>query len=358
MQQIRFSYELVTAETDTQALHNRLIDLLDSVERRGSLAAAVAADFDVSYRHVWNELKAWEKEIGQPLLLRGRGRPGQLTPFAKKLLASVRTVQASYKPQLDALRTDLLQAFAGALDETRPILTFTGCPDFAVMKLKKAALNSSFFLDVNFSSSSRGLQSLYEERTQVTGFNFPVGAGAESAAAQAFRQYLVPEKMQLVRFCTRIQGIAIAKGNPLGIHSLLDVSLKKARYAQRAKGSGTRVLFDDLLHASGMTESDIATSGILADSHVAVARMISQGKADAGICLANIAADAGLDFVAISREIYFLACTKSLLESNLGQDFLHLLNSDDWKSEASKLQGYDFTDCGKVLDVRAALPWF
>lgn len=358
MQQIRFSYELLDSGSAPEALHNKLIDLLDSIERRGSLSAAVSSDFDVSYRHVWNELKNWEEKIGQPLLVRGRGKPGQLTPFAKKLLTSVHAVHASYKPLLDALHTDLLQAFAQALDDARPALSFTGCPDVAVRQLKKAALKSSFFLDINFSSSARGLRALFEKQTQITGFNFPVGAGPESAAAQAFRPYLKPEQMKLIRFCTRIQGIALAKGNPLGIHSLLDVSLKKARYAQRAEGSGTRVLFDDLLHASGMTQADIDTCSIIANSHIDVATMISQGKADAGICLANIASDADLDFIALSREVYFLACNKELLNSAEGQDFLNLLSSTEWKTEAEKLAGYDFADCGKVLDVHAALPWF
>lgn len=358
MQQIRFSYELINSETTSKGLHNKLIDLLDSIEHRGSLASAVEADFHSSYRHIWNELKKWENHIGQPLVTRGRGKPGQLTPFAKKLLSAVRSVHASYKSQLDALNTDLLQAFAQAIDDTRPTLTLTGCPDVAVMQLKKAALKSSFFLDINFSSSSCGLQALLENRTQITGFNFPLGAGAESSAAQAFRPYLVPEKMKLIQFCTRIQGIAVAKGNPLGIHSLLDVSLKKAKYAQRAEGSGTRVLFNDLLHASGMTPRDINTSGIIANSHTDVATMISQGKADAGICLANIASDADLDFIALSREVYFLACFNELLSSAEGQSFLELLNSSEWREDAAKLPGYDFSNCGVIVDIHSALPWF
>ena len=157
------------------------------------------------------------------------------------------------------------------------------------MHLRKAALKSTFFLDVNFNSSSRGLEDLHENRTQLTGFNFPIGAGPESSAAQAFRHFLEPGKMKLIRFCTCIQGIAVVKGNPMGIHSLLDVGLKKARYAQRAKGSGTRVLFDDLLRTSGMTDGDITTCARTANSHTDVAAMISQSQADAGICLANIA---------------------------------------------------------------------
>ena len=169
MSQIKITYAMSDADADDKKLHNRLIDLLEAVDRHGSLAAAVEAEFDSSYRHVWNELKSWEEKIGQPLLERGRGKPGQLTPFAKKLLTSVKAIHARYKPHLDSLRTDLLQAFAKALDDARPVLTFTGCPDIAVMHLRKAALKSTFFLDVNFNSSSRGLEDLHENRTSSPG---------------------------------------------------------------------------------------------------------------------------------------------------------------------------------------------
>ena len=74
--------------------------------------------------------------------------------------------------------------------------------------------------------------------------------------------------------------------------------------------------------------------------------------------LTALAADAGLDFIPISREIYFMACQKELLQTKAGQDFLTLLGSTDWKEDAEKLLGYDFSDCGKVMEVQAAIPWF
>ena len=357
MEQIRFFYELTESDTPAALPSNKLIDLLDAVERRGSLSAAVAADFDVSYRHAWNELGKWEKRLGRPLLERGRGKPGELTPFARKLLSGVRAVHAEYRAPLAAMQADLLQAFASALHEDRPVLTVSGCPDRAVTELKKAAFAGSFFLDVRFSSSRRGLQALAHDLTQITGFNLPVGAGPESAPAQAFRQFLDPKTMVLIRFCTRIQGLALAKGNPLAIRSLLDVSLKKARYAQRAPGSGTRVLFDDLMRASGMSASDIAVT-VAADSHAEAAALIAQGKADAGLCLANVAADAGLDFIAISREIYLFACRRELLETSPGRDFPALLAASEWKTKGPMPAGYDFTGCGEVLEIPKALPWF
>ena len=356
MPQIQLFYDITDADAHPQTVaHNKLIDLLEAVDHHGSLAAAVHADYSVSYRHVWNELKKWEAQIGKPLVVSGRGRPGQLTPFAKKLLAAVRSVHAKYRSPLEAFRTDLLQAFATAQGDSRPVITFTGYPDVAVMKLRKAALQSPFLMDVRFSSSARGLQTLSKGLTQVTGFNLSIGSNADSSAAQAFRPYLQPDKMRVIRFCTRIQGIAVAKGNPLGIHSLLDVSLQKARYAQRAEGTGTRALFDDLLRTSGMRSADFPAI-VAADSHVDVANLIGQGKADAGLCLANVAVDAGLDFISISREIYLLACHTDFLDGAVGQSFLTLLRATSWREPEATPAGYDFTGCGEVLQVSEALP--
>ena len=133
MRQVHFSYEFLSDTPGAKILSNRFIDLLESVDR-----------------HAWNELRAWEAKIGQPLLERGRGKPGQLTAFSKKLLLSVRGVHARYKPQLEALRADLQEAFVRALDDSRPIVTFAGCPDVVVLALKKFALDSPFFHDDNF----------------------------------------------------------------------------------------------------------------------------------------------------------------------------------------------------------------
>ena len=53
-----------------------------------------------------------------------------------------------------------------------------------------------------------------------------------------------------------------------------------------------------------------------------------------------------------------MACQRELLQTKAGQDFLTLLGSTDWKEDAEKLSGYDFSDCGKVMEVQSTIPWF
>ena len=73
----------------------------------------------LSYRHVWGELKRWEGELGQTLVLWVKGQPARLSPFGEKLLWAERRAQARLAPQIEALRSELERAFAIAFDDTR-----------------------------------------------------------------------------------------------------------------------------------------------------------------------------------------------------------------------------------------------
>jgi molybdate transport repressor ModE-like protein len=89
--------------------------MLAAVQDSGSISAA-ARTLGLSYRHVWGELKRWEAELGQPLLLWVKGQPAVLAPVGERLLAMEREVVARLAPQIEVLRRELAQAVAAALD--------------------------------------------------------------------------------------------------------------------------------------------------------------------------------------------------------------------------------------------------
>jgi putative molybdopterin biosynthesis protein len=73
MQHIDLSYQWTlpgyeTARNRHSPLRNPLMDLLEAVRQAGSIAAA-AKSLNLSYRHVWGELKRWEQSLGQPLIV-------------------------------------------------------------------------------------------------------------------------------------------------------------------------------------------------------------------------------------------------------------------------------------------------
>ena len=83
MHRISLHYALSTAAAPA-LIRNPLLDLLQAVAECGSISAAARA-LDLSYRHVWGELKRWELELGQPLILWEKGQAARLSEFGAKL---------------------------------------------------------------------------------------------------------------------------------------------------------------------------------------------------------------------------------------------------------------------------------
>ncbi|MCD7988712.1 MAG: helix-turn-helix transcriptional regulator [Klebsiella quasipneumoniae] len=336
-------------------IKNDLIAALSFIEKTKSLTKSAEA-MGISYRHLWNQINQWEKEFSHPLLERGRGKTTELTPYAKRLLWAEKEVQAKFHVEIASLRAGIEQAFAIALDDAKPIV-LAGCPDSAVLLLREKLHAKKVLLQVEFNSSLTGLQDLKEKKVLLSGFNFPSGSSSQSEAARLFSPYLDSREQALIGFATRIQSLAVAKGNPLEIYSLLDLVLKKARFVNRPVGTGTRALLDELLKNFGIAPDEINGYDNIVSSASSVATQIASGKADAGICLASIAADLDLCRIPLIKEQYFFCCRKENLNKKELKQLIRYLQSTEWKKEARALQGYDFADSGKVLDIQETLNW-
>ena len=88
MHRISLHYALGTAAAPA-LIRNPLLDLLQAVSAQGSISAA-ARVLGLSYRHVWGELKRWEGELGQPLIL-GLG-PKEMVMLALTFVVSALTL--------------------------------------------------------------------------------------------------------------------------------------------------------------------------------------------------------------------------------------------------------------------------
>src|SRR5262249_46791531 len=90
----------------------------------------------------------------------------------------------------------------------------------------------------------------------------------------------------------------------------------------RNRGSGTRLLIDRLLGSSRPT-------GYLAEakSHNAVAAAVAQGRADWGVAIANVAADAGLGFLPLQEEQFDFVVPRRRLRNTAVHAFCELLES-------------------------------
>ncbi|MBI5276218.1 MAG: helix-turn-helix transcriptional regulator [Burkholderiales bacterium] len=356
MHKVELSYSLATQRPVAARIRNALIELLHAVNSEGSISGAARA-LGLSYRHVWGELRRWEAELGQPFIVWDKGQPARLTPFGQKLLWAERQAQARLAPQIEALHADLERAFAVAFDPEAQVLTLFASHDDALSLLRDHAVaRSRLHLDIRFCGSVDAISALNEGRCALAGFHVAEPAAAMPLARATYQPMLQPGRHKLVGFARRTQGLLVAPGNPLHLRNMRD--LARARFANRALGSGTRLLFDELLQREGMAAPDVPGHGHDEPSHSAVAQAIVSGAADAGLGIEAAAHAHGLDFVPLLHEHYHLVCLKDALDQPATLALRGLLADAGWQALLQGLPGYEPWRSGEVLSLREELPWW
>lgn len=358
MHRVDLAYTLSRGERSRGDLHHPLLELLDAVNRTGSISAA-AREMSLSYRHVWGELKRWEGELARPLLLWTRGQPARLSAFGAKLLWAERQAQARLAPQLAALRSELERAFAAAFEDDTEVIPVSASHDEALPLLGDwSARHRKLHLDIRFTGSVDAITALNDGRCLLAGFHALTDARSGSPTALVYRPLLKPGRHKLIGFALRNQGLIVAAGNPLRIRTVRDLARPEVRFVNRARGTGTRVVLDELLAASGMPASDIAGYERIEPSHRAVAQSVSSGSADAAFGIEAAARAKGLDFVELARERYFLATLQEHLDDPLIATVREVLGSTAWQAALRELPGYQPFRSGEVLSLKEVLPWW
>nr|WP_233254842.1 substrate-binding domain-containing protein [Limnohabitans sp. T6-5] len=339
-------------------IRNPLMDMLQAVRESGSIAAAAKA-MQLSYRHVWGELKRWEQALNQPLILWEKGQAARLSEFADKLLWAERQAQARLSPQISALQAELEKTFAVAFDANSHLLTVYASHDDALVHLREHSARQSLHLDMRFCGSVDALRALNEGRCNVAGFHAPVQPSPRSLVARTYKPLLRTGQHKLIGFALRQQGLIVAPGNPRGVRQLGDLAQAGLRYVNRSLGTGTRLLLDDALLTAGILPSQIMGYEHEESSHAAVAACVAAGQADAGLGIASAAQAQGLDFVPLVQECYWLVCLKSVLETPSVQALTQVLQSDAWRQHMDTLPGYESTElAGQIQSLKKALPWW
>jgi molybdate transport repressor ModE-like protein len=346
-------------------VRNPLIDLLQAVSTHGSISAAARA-LDLSYRHVWGELKRWEQELGNELLVWEKGQAARLTEFGSKLMWAEGQAQARLAPQIEALRSELERAFAVAFDPHAHVVTLYASHDDALGALREVALAQhhhagaaqQLHLDMRFCGSVDAIRALNEGRCVMAGFHTLQNPAQGSLAEKIYKPLLKPGLHKIIGFAMRTQGLIVARGNPLGLTGLHDVANGQVRFVNRALGTGTRVILDELLMQVGLEGKNIVGYDTSEPSHNAVAHAIASGAADAGLGIEVAALAQGLNFVPLVQESYHLVCLKSALDDPAIQALMALLQSTRWQKQLATLPGYAPLQSGQVQSLRRVLPWW
>jgi putative molybdopterin biosynthesis protein len=358
MHKVELSYSLTGRRPAGAAIRNPLIELLHAVRAHGSISGA-AKSLGQSYRHVWGELKRWEAELGRGLIVWDKGQPARLTEFGDKLLWAERQAQARLAAQIESLHADLERAFAVAFDDATHVLTLHASHDDALVLLRgHAAATARLHLDIRFMGSVDAIAALNEGRCTIAGFHTPPQPAPGSRAQRTYQPLLRPGEHKIIGFARRRQGLVVAPGNPLGITGLDDVVRRQARYVNRALGTGTRVVAEDLLANAGLAAGEIQGWDRVEPSHSAVAEAVASGSADAGMAIETAARSRGLGFVPLLEEDYYLVCLRSVLEQPAARALREVLATREWQERLGTLAGYEPLRSGEVLSLSRQLPWW
>jgi len=153
----------------------------------------------------------------------------------------------------------------------------------------------------------------------------------------------------VVNFCRREQGLLVARGNPLQIRTIADLTKPGLRLANRPVGTGTRLLLDrELIHADIQGEQITGYDKEFA-KHLDVGLEILAGRADVAPCIRAVAGVLDLDFIPLRWERFDLLIRKEVFFEQGVQQFLSLLHEPKFHTLASKLKGYDLNISSKMV---------
>jgi molybdopterin molybdochelatase len=163
------------------------------------------------------------------------------------------------------------------------------------------------------------------------------------------RRYFNGEKMALIKGLNRIQGFIVEKGNPLNIQSVKDLAREDVVFANRQRGSGTRVLLDYELEKNNVDPEKIKGYKREFSTHMAVAAAVKNKSANVGLGVYSASKALDLDFYPLKPEEYdFLTYEKNLEDDKLKQ-FIEILKSEEFRSRVDALGGYGFERTGEII---------
>jgi molybdate-binding protein len=149
----------------------------------------------------------------------------------------------------------------------------------------------------------------------------------------------------LVHLWRREQGLLVQPGNPTDIRSVAD--LVDRRVAVRGPGTGTRVLTDRLLRATGVDPD--AVRGPQFGTHLEVALAVATGAVDVGVGVRSAATDLDLEFVHLTWEDYDVALPGSAL--GRAAPLITALRTPDLRATITAVGGYDTSRSGQIRPV-------
>ncbi|MEJ7653626.1 MAG: substrate-binding domain-containing protein [Chloroflexia bacterium] len=165
------------------------------------------------------------------------------------------------------------------------------------------------------------------------------------------QRVLPGRRLGLFTVAERTQGL-IYRVEDEGVYtSLRDVAARGARFVNRQRGSGTRVLLDHKLKLAGLRPDDLRGYDDEVFTHTAAAASVAGGVGDATLGLYSSARSLGLKFTPIASERYDLVALAESFESERLASVVEAVRSPEFRSLLAALGGYETRLTGRMLVV-------
>lgn len=163
------------------------------------------------------------------------------------------------------------------------------------------------------------------------------------------RKYFPKKKMALIKGVKRHQGFIVSKGNPYNIKDFNKLINEEIIFANRQRGSGTRVLLDYNLKKLNINPEELIGYKRELNTHMTVAMAVKSGSATTGLGIYSAAKAMNLDFVPVGFENYDFLVPYEYLEDERIKTFISIISCDDFKERLVSLGGYEVEDTGTVI---------
>jgi putative molybdopterin biosynthesis protein len=229
-------------------------------------------------------------------------------------------------------------------------LRLAGSHDLLVEHLIKIAASGDKPIPIHptYIGSLEGLMMLYRNQCDIAAVHL-LDPASQQYNLPFIHQLFVHERISLVRFASREQGLIVQKGNPKNLFGIEDISGGQLRFVNRQKGSGTRFLLDSLLAKEGISPLSINGYENVEWNHLSTAAHVSRGNADVTFGIKSAADQLGLDFIPVAKEQFDFVFKWTEENEEVLTRFLGLLKNESVKRELCHLTGYDLEELGSVL---------
>lgn len=252
-------------------------------------------------------------------------------------------------------RSVVVEAFdaPAALERT---VVISGCtPALSLWARAAERWQPSLRVHWTFANSEQALLALGRGEVHAAGTHLYDPASGDFNLPHV-RRLLPGADVVLVNLGVWEEGLLVPPGNPLGLKGAADLAREDVTLVNREEGAGSRIVLELALEEAGLPRQAVRGFDTVVHSHMAVARCVASGQADAGVSTAAVASLYGLGFVSLREVRYDLALRRETLGSAPVMQLLETLQHPKVRLQLAHLAGYDTKRTGDIVGETGAAP--